>query len=538
MTQRPLSVTPTSTTARAHARVAPATGASSKWWVLVAAVFGAFASILDLTIVNTAIPKMQAVFGADLHQISYVATGYTLAAGVVVPATAYLAYRFGTKRVFLASLALFTLGSVLCGLAWDTASIIAFRVLQGAGGAALFPLSFALVFAAFPPAERGLANGVFGIPILFAPAVGPTLGGWLVQYADWRYAFFVNVPIGLVGMLLGARVLPETPRRAGLRFDLPGFLLIAAGLGLLLYGLSNLAYDGWGSLPTVAGPILVAAALLLAWVPVELRVAQPLLDLRLFGRGAYTLGSLIAIVAQVNLIAPGFLLPQYLQNLRGLAPFPAGALLFTTGLGTLLGTIVAGRLYNRLGPRPLIVGEAALTVAASLALQRWATLTSPYGALPPIGFLRGLGIASMLTTGATAGQEGIEAHELPLSTTLNAVVRNTVAALAIAVLADMLQTGIIVHRADLDARMRVGDPAVAALYARLVGAFEHAGAATDAARELALGQMGRLVSAQATALAFQDVFLVTALLGVPALLLGVALRVPRRAGATSLVNDE
>ncbi len=521
-------VEPSGASAPLAARAIGRATSSYKWWVLVTAVFGAFASILDVTIVNTAIPKLQAVFGADLHQISYVATGYTLAAGVVVPATAFLANRFGIKRVYLSSLVLFTIGSALCGLAWNTASIITFRVLQGAGGAALFPLSFALVFGAFSPQERGRASGLFGIPILFAPAIGPTVGGYLVQYVDWRWVFLVNVPIGVAGVLLGRRVLRESPPRREVRFDLRGFLLVASGLGLLLYGISNLAYDGWGSGPTVSGPILLAGLLLLVWVPVELRTRQPLLDLRLFARRTYVLGAAIAIIAQVNLIAPGFLIPQYLQNLRGLAPFSAGLLLVTTGLGTLLGTIVAGQLYNRVGPRLLIALGVLLTVGGSLALQGWATLTSPYDALLPIGFLRGLGIPFMLTTATTAGQEGIAGHEFPASTTLNVVVRNTVAALSIALLANMLQTGIVVHQADLASQVSLSDPATRALYDGLVASYQRAATASGAARGLALGQLTRLVTRQATDLSFQDVFLVTALFSVPALLLGLLLRVPRR----------
>src|SRR5438067_5515533 len=193
--------------------------ATYKWWVLVTVVFGAFASILDSTIVNTALPRIQRVFGADLHVASYVATAYILAAGVVVPASGFLANRFGIKRIYLASLSFFTFGSVLCGAAPNMLTLIAFRVLQGAGGAALFPLSFALLFAAFPQEERGQANGLFGIPVLVAPAIGPTLGGYLTEYVDWRWIFYVNLPVGILGALLGLRCLRPARPRPELRLD-------------------------------------------------------------------------------------------------------------------------------------------------------------------------------------------------------------------------------------------------------------------------------------------------------------------------------
>src|SRR5205085_800720 len=220
-----------------------------KWWVLITAIFGAFVSILDATVVNTALPHIQLAFGTDLHTASYVVTGYLLAQGVVIAASGFLANRFGIKRVYLLSLALFTFFSALCGLACNIDILIFFRVLQGAGGAALFPLSFS--------------------------------------------------------------------------FDLRGFLLIVSGLWLLLFGLSNLAYDGWGSLLTVTGPSILALLLLAAYIPIELRTAQPLLDLRLFKRRNYLVGSLITWVAFASLFGSTFLLPQYLQVLRGLSSFQA-----------------------------------------------------------------------------------------------------------------------------------------------------------------------------------------------------------------------
>src|SRR6202140_2128131 len=193
-----------------------------KWWVLITAIFGAFVSILDATVVNTALPHIQLAFGTDLHTASYVVTGYLLA--------------------------------------------------------------FSLVFGAFPEEQRGLANGIFGIPVLVAPALGPVIGGYLAQYVDWRWIFYLNLPIGIIGIIICWRMVHESELQRTLPFDLRGFLLIASGLGLLLFGLSNLAYDGWGSLLTVTGPSILALLLLAAYLPIELRTAQPLLDLRLFKR--------------------------------------------------------------------------------------------------------------------------------------------------------------------------------------------------------------------------------------------------------------
>ena len=491
---------------------APAVETRYKWWVLATVVFGAFASILDSTIVNTALPKIQHVFGTGLHEASYVSTGYTLAAGVVVPAAGFLANRFGIKRIYLLSLTLFTLGSALCGLAPSMSMLIVFRILQGAGGAALFPLSFALLFSAFSQQERGLANGVFGIPILVAPALGPTLGGYLSQYVDWRWIFYVNLPVGVAGVIMGWRVLREGATRPDLRLDIPGFVLASSGLGLLLYGLSNLAYDGWNSVNTVSGPIIVALALLAIFIPVELRARQPLLDLRLYTRRNYAVGNVIAWLATVGLFGPAFLLPQYLQTLRGLTPFGAGLLLLWQGVGAIGGTITSGRIYNRVGVHALVVFGALTTAVTGYLLAGWSTTTSALSVLPWILFVRGVGLPIMLQSTGTATLDGITGAALPGATTLNVVGRNVVASLSVAVLINILQQRTVTHIAEL---------------ARKAGqAARHAGAQANAAA--IHGHVAPVYVAQGRAMGFQDVFLITAVIILPALGLAFLLRQPGR----------
>jgi DHA2 family multidrug resistance protein len=497
--------------------------------VLVAVIFGVFVSILDTTIVNTAIPKIQAALGGSLHEVSYIATAYTLAAAVVVGATPYLAGRFGTKRVYLTSLALFTLGSALCGLAPSLTLLIACRVFQGAGGAALFPLSLALIFATFAPEERGLANGIFGIPVLFAPAIGPTLGGYIVEYLDWSVIFYVNVPIGILGLLVGLRVLPDIPPRLGLRFDLRGFLLLGSGSGLLLYGITNLASDGWGSLSTVSGPTLLGVGLLLAYVALALVTPAPLLDLRLFRDRNYALGTGVTWLATVGLFGTSFLLPQYLQNLRGLDPYTAGLDLLPLGLAAMASTLVAGFLYNRVPPQLLVVTGAVLMALATYGIGQWSTLTSSFAALTPLLILEGLSIPLLLQTGNTLSLQNIPRAALEGASTLSVVTRNVVASLGIAVLTTILQTQTIVHTGDLDAQVSLSNPATAALYSTLVGTFTAHGLTLQQAQAEALVQLGRLIAQQATALAYQDVYSDTALFLLPAVVLALFLRTPPRA---------
>ncbi len=479
----------------------PQTDESYKWWVLVTVVFGVFASILDSTIVNTALPKIQTSFHASLHLVSYVVTGYILAAGVMVPLSGFLANRFGIKRIYLASLTLFTVFSVLCGLAPNTLVLILCRILQGAGGAALFPLAFALLFEAFPDEEHGKANGIFGLPVLVAPTIGPTLGGYLSQSVDWRWVFYVNIPIGIAGVVLGARVLRPAEGHRGCRFDLPGFALAGGGLGLLLFGLSNLAYDGWASVSTVSGPIVVALVLLALFVPVELRRAEPLVDLRLYRRRAYLLSTIIAALAAVGLFGPGFLLPQYLQDLRGLTPTAAGLLLLWGGVGALAATVVSGWLYNRLGPPLLIMAGAVLMVVTGYLLAQWSTATSALALLPWVLVVRGIGTPFVMQTTGTVGLQGLRGRVLTSATTLNVVTRNITASLSIALLTMVLQERTSAHVATLKGH-----------------------AARAAAQPVGLGaHVSRAVLA-AQALAYHDIYLLVALVVVPVLVLGYFVR--------------
>jgi len=442
-----------------RARDAAVEGGSSRWWVLVTVVFGVFVSILDSTIVNTAIPKIEAVFGAGLHQASYIATAYTLAAGVVVGASSYLANRFGIKRVFLTSLALFTIGSALCGLAWNIDILIIFRILQGAGGAALFPLGISLLFTVFPPEDRGLVNGVFGIPVLFAPAIGPTLGGYIVQYIDWRWIFYVNVPIGIVGVLIGIRYLREAPLRTGLRFDLRGFLLLAVGLGLLLYGLSNLAYDGWSSVLTVSGPTITALVLLAAFTVVSLYTANPLLDLRVFKNRNFAVGNVIIWLSTVGLFGGAFYLPQYLQGLRGLDPFHSGLQLLPQGIAAIVATVFAGILYNRVGPRALMIAGALALALDTYLLSFWiGSTTAAYATLVPLLIVRGLALPPLAQTSNTLALQDIRGAALPSASTINVVTRQVVASLALAMLGNIVTAQRITHNANLASRVNLSNP--------------------------------------------------------------------------------
>src|SRR5215469_6865365 len=270
---------------------APGARLQYKWIVTLVVIFGAFMSVLDQTVVNIAIPRLQNAFGADIHTVQWIITAYLLTQGAMTPTTPFLAKTFGIKRSYMFSLVAFTLGSVLCGFSWNLPMLIFFRVVQGLGGAILLPLSMTILFREFPPQERGVAMATIGVPTLLAPALGPIVGGYLVTYADWRTIFFINVPIGVIAFILATLLLRESRTEGRMRFDVAGFITASYGLAAVLYGLSQTSQYGWGS-ANVLGFLLSGAFSLLVFVIVELMIARaggtPLLDMRLFAKRSFS----------------------------------------------------------------------------------------------------------------------------------------------------------------------------------------------------------------------------------------------------------
>ncbi len=297
-------------------------GLSYKWVVAIVVIFGVFMVILDTTIVNIAIPRLQSAFGAGLTDVDWVAAGYTLAEGIGIPVTPFFATLLGNKRFYLIVLTLFTIGSALCGLAWSLTALIIFRIIQGLAGASMLPMSITLLYSEFPPEERGIALGALGFPLLLAPALGPSLGGYMVTFVSWQMLFYINVPVGIVGVLMAAIFLNDVraERHGPLSFDFAGFVCSTIGLGSLLYALDKVGTLGWGSF-TVLSFLLVGFASLAIFVIVELviidRGGQPLLDVRLFRIRSFSGGNIAMLTIIFALYGGQFLVPLYLQSVRG-----------------------------------------------------------------------------------------------------------------------------------------------------------------------------------------------------------------------------
>jgi EmrB/QacA subfamily drug resistance transporter len=360
-----------------------------KYLVAAAFVSGLFMDLMDLTIVNVALPRLARDFHTtNATTLEWVITGYLLSLAIWIPASGWIGDRFGTKKTFLFALAMFTTCSALCGLSWSIGSLIAFRILQGVGGGMMTPVGVAMLFRAFPPAERARASTILTIPTVIAPALGPILGGWLVDDVTWRAIFWVNLPIGVFAFLFSLLFLREHREETAGRFDLAGFVLSGGGLALILYALSRGPDDGWTA-PNVLFTGIVGLTSVVALVIVELRINEPMLALRLFADRLFRTSNAAYFMAMASLLSQFLLLTLFLQQLEGLSALEAGLSVLPFSIGTIVTAPMTGRIYPRIGPRRLVA--AGLTGAAiTSALFLLVGLDTSIWWICAIMFVRGL----------------------------------------------------------------------------------------------------------------------------------------------------
>jgi EmrB/QacA subfamily drug resistance transporter len=401
-------------------------------------VVGAIMTILDATIVNVALPTL----GHDLHTsiatIQWIPTIYLLAFASVIPLSGWAAARFGAKRVWLASLATFMVGSLLAGLAPSVGALIAFRVLQGLGGGMIMPLGQAMLAQVAGPKRMGRVMSIIGVPMLLVPVFGPLIGGSLIEAASWPWIFFVNLPVGLAAIALAARLLPASPPRPGQRLDAGGVVLLSGGLALFLYGLAEVAGHAQATAPGALLPMVGGAVMVAMFVRHALRVPEPLLDLRLLRERGFATGAAANFVVGTALFGALLLLPLYFEIVRGLSPLRTGLLLVPQGLGAALSISVAGYLTDKVGARRVVPVGVALAMAGTVWYTQIDAHTS-YVATVLALFLIGLGMGASVTPAMAAAFQGLPATAMGQATSAINVVQRVAGALGSALLAVVLQ---------------------------------------------------------------------------------------------------
>jgi EmrB/QacA subfamily drug resistance transporter len=411
-------------------------------------VLGAIMSILDITVVSVALQTFQQEFDATSAQVAWTMTGYTLALASVIPLTGWAADRFGTKRLYLIAVGLFTAGSVLCATATSLEMLVTFRVLQGLGGGMLMPLGMTILTRAAGPERVGRVMAVLGIPMLLGPIFGPILGGALIDSASWHWIFLINLPIGIAAFVYAFLVLPKDHVEPSETFDWVGMLLLSPGLALFLYGVSSIPEakqeDGTIWTAQVVAPALVGALLIIAFVPWALNRSNlhPLVDLRLFKNRTMTVAVLAMSLFAIAFFGASLLFPLYFQSVRGEDALHAGLLLAPQGIGAMITMPIAGVLADRIGPGKIVlVGITVIAVGMGMFTQLDADTSYTY--LMSALFVMGLGMGGTMMPIMSAALATLKAETIARGSTLMNIIQQVAASIGTALFSVLLTNGVI-----------------------------------------------------------------------------------------------
>jgi EmrB/QacA subfamily drug resistance transporter len=482
-------------------------------------VLGAIMSILDITVVNVALPTFQAEFGDPGHEVAYshvawAVTAYTLALATVIPMTGWAADRFGTKRLYMLAIVLFTAGSALCASASTIEMLIGFRVLQGLGGGMLMPLGMTIMTKAAGPQRMGRLMAILGVPMLLGPIMGPILGGWLIQHASWHWIFLINVPIGIGAVIYAFLALPSDRPEPSESFDVIGMLLMSPGLALFLYGISSIPGEGTFFSKKVAIPATIGVVMLLAFVAHAFRPEHPLLDLRLFRNRNLTVATLTMFLFACAFFGGLLLVPTYFQEVRAETTLGAGLLVAPQGLGAMVTMPIAGALADKFPVGRIVPFGLLVIVGGMFALTRISS-TTPYIQLIVILFVMGLGMGATMMPVMTSALKTLTQHEVARGSTLLNIIQQVGSSFGVAIISVVFTN----HLKNTE----LGGAAIAAQHDPSIAAQIGGPAGVAAGLEQAAG-------------AFGNTFLVAACL--VSLTLVPALFLPRRRERSHLADED
>lgn len=484
-------------------------GDSYKWFALVAIVIGTFAAVLNASLLNVALPNMVSVFGSTTQTMQWVLTGYMLSSAVVIPMSGFLGDRFGYKKILLISLAGFTAGSLLCGFAWSAESIIAFRVLQGIAGGLIMPIGMSMIYMIIPREQIGMALGIWGIASMSAPAIGPTLSGYIIEIFNWRMLFFLTVPIGILAVFMCMILLRETPAKKEATFDKAGAIFSIFAFGSILLALSKGQQEGWTSLYIVSLLFVgIFSLILLIWV--EAGQEQPLMDLRLFKIPEFTLSVITSSLVTMGMYGGIFLTPIYLQNIQGLTPVDTGLVLMPQSIAMALMMPVSGKLFDKFGVVPL--GLVGLTIIGVTTYElHLLEVNTPTHWLDTILTIRGIGIGLSMMPLSTVGMNAVPRHLVGRASSLSNVIRQVLGSLAIAIFTAIMTQRATWHGSQIAENVQVTSDTANQTIKMITGAYTQGGVDTATATGAAYQVLGGVIQLEALVRSIGDTFLVSSI---------------------------
>ena len=418
-----------------------------KWWTLAAVAFGLFMIMLDNTVVNVALPAIQRDLQVDVTELEWIVNGYALTFAVLMLTGGKLADLLGRRRIFIVGLVIFTLASLACGLATSAGFLIAARIVQGAGSALMNPATLSIITATFPPRQRGMAIGIWAGVSAMALAIGPLVGGLLTEHIDWSWIFFINVPVGILAIVVARLVIDESrDTSAEQRLDLPGLVASAGALFALTYALIEANQHGWTS-PLILSLFAVAAVGLVAFVLLERHQRVPMLDLSLFRNPTFAGANVVMLLVALAMFGVFFFVSLYMQNVLGYSATEAGAAFLPMTVLIVLFAPLAGRLSDRIGSRWLM-GSGLALVAVSLLIYSTFDARSTFWDLLPALLVGGMGMALAMTPTAAAAMGSVPVDKAGVGSAVLNSMRQIGGALGIAVMGAIVTSSITVQPPD------------------------------------------------------------------------------------------
>lgn len=404
--------------------------------IIAILMIGAFIAFLNNTLLNIALPSIMKDLEIDASTVQWLTTGFMLVNGILIPTSAYLIQKYSVRQLFIAAMGLFTIGTIVAGLAHVFPLLLTGRMLQASGSAIMMPLLMNVMLVSFPVEKRGTAMGVFGLVLMFAPAIGPTLSGWLIEHYDWRMLFHFVTPIAVVVLLLGIFLLKDKKEKVDIRLDILSVILSSVGFGAILYGFSSAGKKGWDS-PEVYGTLIIGVVSLIIFIVRQLKQEKPMLNFTIYKFPMFALSSVISMVVTMAMFSGMLLLPIYVQTLRGISPLDAGLMLLPGAIIMAVMMPITGRLFDKFGGRILAIIGLTITVVTTYYLSKL-TLETSYTELIILYTARMFGMSMVNMPVSTNGLNQLPKRFYPHGTAMNNTLQQVSGAIGTALLVTIM----------------------------------------------------------------------------------------------------
>jgi DHA2 family multidrug resistance protein len=514
----------------------------NRWVIALTVTLATFMEVLDTSIANVALPHIAGNLGASQEESTWVLTSYLVSNAIILPISAWLSRLMGRKQFYMTCVALFTASSFLCGLAPSLAFLVFFRVLQGIGGGGLQPSEQAILADTFPPSMRGMAFAVYGMAVVVAPAIGPTLGGWITDNYTWHWVFYINVPVGIVSLFLTSKLVEDPPhlkeerkRAKNRRVDWWGLGLIAVGISALQIVLDKGQQKDWFATHWITATFILSILCLITWVIWEWRHPDPIVDIRLFRHRNFATSIFFTFVLGIVLFGTTVMLPQFLQGLLGYPAVLSGEALAGGGFIMMLMMPVAGMLSGRLDPRLLMAIGFSSTGLGLFYMSQHITLGMDFHTAFVLRIFQTAGLAFIFIPSSTLNYVGIPREKNNQISAINSFMRNIGGSLGIAVITNFLTRSAQQHQTVLVGHAAPGSPAYERTLNGMIASLQHAGLGKSDAQQQSMARIYGMVQQQASSLAYVDAISIMALVIVALTPLVLILRRPKhQTGAVSL----